>query len=114
LIDFTPALREEALRITKSYTHGPLFTPPSEKGTIVVPGVLGGASWAGAAVDPTKGVLYVPSITGPPLLTVVKTNFSQPDYDYTGTLQFGPEGHKGLTLFKPPYGRITAIDLNTG
>jgi quinoprotein glucose dehydrogenase len=59
--------------------------------------------------------MYVPSITGPVLLTVVKSsNLSQPDYDYTGTLQFGPDGPKGLPLFKPPYGRITAIDLNTG
>ncbi len=63
LIDFTPALREAALQIVKKYAYGPLFTPPSENGTIALPGALGGASWAGAAVDPAKGVLYVPSIS---------------------------------------------------
>jgi quinoprotein glucose dehydrogenase len=92
LIDFTPALREEALRIVTTHTYGPLFTPPSEKGTIAVPGVLGGASWSGAAVDPTKGVLYVPSNTLPVLLTVVKSNLTQSDYDYAGILDFGLEG----------------------
>lgn len=42
LIDFTPELREKALAILQKYEHGPLFTPPSEKGTLVLPGGLGG------------------------------------------------------------------------
>ena len=41
LIDFTPELREKALAILQKYEHGPLFTPPSEKGTLVLPGGLG-------------------------------------------------------------------------
>ena len=114
LIDFTPALREAALQIVRNYTYGPLFTPPSENGTIALPGALGGASWAGAAVDPGRGVLYVPSISGPAILQVRKGNGSQPAYRYTGLLQFGPDGPQGLPLVKPPYGRVTAIDLNTG
>ena len=114
LIDFTPALREAALRIVKSYTYGPLFTPPSENGTIVLPGTLGGASWAGAAVDPARGVLYVPSISGPVILKVRKSEGIHAAYAYTGLLQFGPDGPEGLPLVKPPYGRVTAIDLNTG
>jgi quinoprotein glucose dehydrogenase len=114
LIDFTPQLRDAALAIVKEYDHGPLFTPPSERGTITLPGVLGGASWAGAAVHPRKGILYVSSVTNPAILTVRRSDDASPDYPFTGVLRFGPDGPQDLPLVKPPYGRITAIDLNTG
>ena len=55
LIDFTPALRKEAEAILRKYVYGPLFTPTAERPTLSVPGVIGGASWAGAAVDPCMG-----------------------------------------------------------
>ena len=59
LIDFTPELHNEAKDIVAKYDRGPLFTPPSERGTIQVPGVAGGGNWAGAAIDPETGMLYV-------------------------------------------------------
>ena len=59
LIAFTPELHNEAKDIVAKYDHGPLFTPPSERGTIQVPGNAGGANWAGAAIDPETGMLYV-------------------------------------------------------
>ena len=66
MIDFTPELRKEALAVLAKYNYGPLFTPPSlQKPTILMPGIAGGASWAGAAFDPETGILYVPSITLP-------------------------------------------------
>ena len=73
LIDFTPELRAEALEIVKKYVTGPVFTPPSivgagpedTKGTIQLPGSVGGADWTGAAFDPETGMLYVPSMTNP-------------------------------------------------
>ena len=65
VIDFTPALKAEALEILSNYTYGPLYTPPSERGTLMVPGLIGGADWAGAAADPERSVLYVPSHTLP-------------------------------------------------
>src|SRR5206468_1974191 len=72
LADFTPELRREAIDITKRYVVGPLFTPPSikgdapndTKGTLQLPGSVGGADWNGAALDPETGILYVPSVTG--------------------------------------------------
>ena len=79
-----------------------------------MPGIIGGASWAGAAVDPDKGIIYIPSITYPANITIKKAKDPKADYTYTGSLAFGPNGPRGLPLFKPPYGRITAIDLNTG
>ena len=59
LIDLTPELRKEALDIIAQYDHGPLYTPPSRRGTIQVPGVAGGANWSGAAIDPETGMLYI-------------------------------------------------------
>ena len=114
LIDSTPTLRKQALGVIVDYDYGALYTAPSEKGTIAMPGIIGGASWAGAAVDPDKGIIYIPSYTYPAIITLNKAKDSSAEYAYTGALVFGPNGPRGLPLIKPPYGRITAIDLNTG
>jgi len=122
LIDFTPELRAEALEIFNRYVTGPLFTPPSirsddpsgTQGTIQLPGSQGGADVQGAAFDPETGILYIPSITSPFVADVL---LGDPD---TGNLRYMKGGRRwiagprGLPLFKPPYGRITAIDMNTG
>jgi quinoprotein glucose dehydrogenase len=123
LIDFTPALREEAEAILKQHRYGPMFTPPSlpgsgdgaRQGTLHLPSFIGGANWHGAAVDVETGIMYVPSIT-----RVTRTALKRPDQD-DATLDYvrdyyriGGFGPQGLPLVKPPYGRITAIDLNAG
>ena len=111
VIDFTPELRKEALAVLEKYNFGPVFTPPSlQKPTILMPGIAGGASWAGAACDPETGILYVPSITLPWAVTMAKSPV--PHADYTGA-PAPVETMQGVPLWKPPYGRITAIDLNT-
>ena len=112
VIDFTPELRKAALSVLEKYNYGPLFTPPSlEKPTILMPGIAGGASWSGAAFDPETGILYVPSNTLPFAVTMKKSPV--PHADYVG--EIAPvETLQGVPLWKPPYGRITAIDLNTG
>ena len=122
LIDFTPELRAEALAIVKEYVIGPLFTPPSirgtgatdTKGTIQLPGSVGGADWQGAAFDPDTGWLYVPSITTPFVADIIEGNPKETNFRYTRGSRRWIGGPRGLPLFKPPYGRITAIDLNRG
>ncbi len=112
VVDFTPELRQEALKVLEKYHHGPLFTPPAtDKPTLLVPGVAGGASWAGAAADPETGTLYVPSNTLP--FAAQLTTEVPPPTKYTGRY-FSPELVRNLPLCKPPWGRVTAIDLNTG
>ena len=139
LIDFTPALHEEALAIAKHFVIGPLFTPGSIKstepggtlGTLMLPGWLGGANWDGGGLDPETGILYVPSMTAAVVDALLK-NPPNSRYAYTNEDQRdapGPLGirgvvpvdapkhgasYKGLPLTKPPYGRLTAIDLNRG
>jgi len=122
LIDFTPELRAEAIALLKYYRVGPLFTPPSvrgtgpdgHRGTIQLPGSVGGADWQSGAFDPETGVLYVQSITTPFTADIVKPESKSSDLDYIAGIRAWTAGPRGLPLLKPPYGRITAIDLNRG
>jgi quinoprotein glucose dehydrogenase len=117
LIDFTPELRAEAVKIAKQYRLGPVFTPPSEikpegtKGTWYNPGGTGGSLWQGGGFDPETGYFYIPSKAGPGITSVV--------HDPKSDLRFsrGPGANlvvQGLPILKPPYSRITALDLNKG
>lgn len=126
LIDFTPELRKRALEQLQTLEHGRLFTPISSmRNTVLVPGIAGGANWGGAGFDPETGVLYVPSRLAPTVLKLIPVDAKQ------GNMRFvrGPIGGgldeagrpasaaitiDGLSIFKPPYSRVTAIDLNAG
>jgi quinoprotein glucose dehydrogenase len=115
LIDFTPELRAEAEAIIAEFEYGPLYSPPSERGTINVPGWGGGANWQGAAFDPETGYLYVPSRTGPMVVQIVEADPERSDFRYRrGRGSRSVAGPQGLPLLKPPYARVTAYDLNTG
>ena len=119
LIDFTPQLRAEAIELVKQYKIGPLFTPPAVKsdaikGTVQLPGSVGGADWQGGAFDKETGILYVESITAPFVADLLKGDPEKTNLDYVPGLRAYPAGPQGLPLLKPPYGRITAIDLNRG
>ena len=124
LIDFTPELRAMALEQVQNFRLGPIFTPPMMsvegglQGTIQRPPIGGAATWGGAGVDPETGFLYVPSVNE---FTVM--HYYTPDTVQGGNLQltqtgFGtgprPEMPPGIPLLKPPYSRITAIDMNEG
>ena len=124
LVDFTPEIRAMAVEVVEGFKLGPLYTPPSlpvaggTQGTIQRPPIGGGANWSGAAVDPETGWLYVPSSSG---FTVMA--YTTPEEVPGSNVRFSvgrlgggaqPRMPSGLPLFKPPYSRITAIDLNTG
>jgi len=120
LIDFTPELRAEAIKAIEGYRIGPMYTPGSlitekNKGTIVAPGLGGGANWPGGAADPETGFVYVGSTTTPGLIglnpnTDPKATGVDSDYTMGGAVP----SIQGLRLLKPPYGRITAYNMNTG
>lgn len=113
LIDFTPALRAEALALFRRHRTGPIFTPPSVEGTIMVPGLIGGAGWGGGATDPETGTFFVKAYNDPFLARVQKAE-DVADADYLPDFGGGLSVAGGLPLLKPPYGTVTAIDLNTG
>ena len=122
LIDFTPELRREALDIFTSHVTGPLFTAPSlidnepggTQGTLQMPGVVGGADWGGAAVDPEHGILYVPSVHSESVIGIVPSEHPRSDMNLVLHSLAPVEGPQELPLFKPPFGRLVAIDLNQG
>lgn len=115
LVDFTAEIRAEAIKAVEGFRTGPLFTPPSLQGTIVRPGTTGGGNWQGAAVDPETGLLYVPSRNA---YAVSKLGVPDPGLEsnllYMQQPGRNPQMPDGLPLFKPPYSRITAINMNTG
>jgi quinoprotein glucose dehydrogenase len=158
LIDFTPALHEEALKIASRYKTGPIFTPPPvsrKEGPIASFRSSGGTNWPGGSFDPETHIAYIPSFTSMPILGLLpppNKEFSDLPYVSANVLTgvryvAGPgEGvgadapprptggrganapaattndssvnsdasPQGLPLLKPPYGRITAIDLDRG
>jgi quinoprotein glucose dehydrogenase len=115
LVDFTPELRRMAQDAVKGFRIGPLFTPPSLQGTIVRPGTVGGANWSGAAVDPETGMIYIPSRNGFAVVTLEKPEATLgSNLLYMQATPRSPQMPQGLPLLKPPYSRVTAIDMNAG
>jgi len=121
VIDFTPEVKEMALKAIEGFRLGPVFTPPSmvdrstgAKGTLTFPG-SGGANWEGGAFDPETGFLYVASATraDTAVYGVVKPEPGQTDLSIVGTGSIAPTVQQ-LPIVKPPWNRITAIDLNKG
>src|SRR6185369_9069105 len=123
LVDFTPEIKAEALRVAHQYRLGPLYTPASlpnapdgTMGTLTAPSAVGGFIWQGGAVDPVDDVLFVAGQNSLNKEQVVE------GAEKSGVLFVNPRGQTigppttvfGLPLFKPPYGFVTAVNLKTG
>jgi quinoprotein glucose dehydrogenase len=172
IIDFTPELHAEAMKIVDNYKIGPIFTPPvvsewpKPLGTLILPNATGGANWQGGSLDPATNIMYIFSNTAPTSLGMVPGG-ERSDMAYIGGTARNPnapppaarggapagaapaggqaaagrgaapgqapaggrgaapagggggEGGgqltvQGLPIVKPPYARITALDLNKG
>jgi glucose dehydrogenase len=137
LIDFTPELRQQAIAALADWQIGPLYNPPlhrdndlGKRGAYWCPGGGGGSNITGpAAGDPETGIMYVTSQSACSAVQLLPGE--EADLRYmtdNGTTTTGvtparyangpgagaPRHPTGLPLWKPPYSRITAIDLNTG
>jgi len=135
LIDYTPELRAEAIKLVSLYKMGPIFTPPvvgkweGPRGTLMLPDVTGGANWQGGSFDPETKRFYI--FTN---VTITSIGLVTPDAERSDMLYVrgavrnpnppalpapGPGGGgglnvRGLPLVKPPYATISAIDMNQG
>ena len=124
LVDYTPELRQRALDVIADFRIGPLFNPPSiadapdgTRASIHCPGSNGGTNIpGGASVDPETGILYVASTKGcsAPQLRPGTDVDPNANMDWVTVGPGGVGSINGIPIYKPPYGRITAIDLNTG
>ncbi len=114
LIDYTPELKAEALKLAEGLNFGPLFTPPThDKPLVELPGYGGGANWPGCAYDPETGRLYIPSMNWPSLLFVAKPDAARSNFRYTRS-RGDMDGPQGLPLLKGPYAEVVAMDLPRG
>ena len=131
LMDFTPELRQRTIDIVEEFAIGPLFQPPlhrdndlGKKGSLWCPGDIGGVNIDGPpAADPHSGILYVTSrkhcttriiAPGAERDAILAAPTGTTIADYAVLSGFGVRGPDGLNILKPPYSRITAIDMNTG
>lgn len=114
LNDFTPEIRQLALAEFRKYRTGPIFTPPTLGGTIMMPGNIGGANFGGASYDPETSTLYVKATNWPNLIRLVKPNPAESYADYVRGGSVTITIADGLPIHKPPYGALTAINMNTG
>ncbi len=112
------------------YNAGP-FTPwlfraegVAPKSTVSFPGGTGGANWGGTASDPKSGYVFVNTMDDGALGWVEKTKEGSPiPFDKTGVDGTGPgRGNFDVRVVaggnwpcqKPPWGRLTAVNANTG
>jgi len=122
LIDFTPELRAEAMKLVSKYQIGPIFTPmvvskpEGPYGTIITTGVT---NWPGGSYDPESHILYVHASTGIIANGLVPGDPKRTEFAWVSGMLI-PQGEnrgltvQGLPLLKPPYGSIVAIDMNKG
>jgi quinoprotein glucose dehydrogenase len=104
--------RESVRAKLKDVRLGAIYTPPTLQGTVYSPGTIGGGNWSGASFDPTTAILYVNANNLPRVLTLQPTSDSRAPYRDTGFLRL--TDHEGYPGVKPPWGTLTAIDLNRG
>lgn len=135
LADFTPEIRQQAIEALADYQMGPLFNPPIHAGNSTgkfaamnCPGGAGGANITAPAVaDPVTGMLYVSSHKACFALRLIPGEEADLLYPNTtgatlsewanagpGATARPPRHPAGIPIWKPPYSRITAIDMNTG
>lgn len=111
--DIAPQNRAFVLEKMKMLRTGRAHNPPSEQGSIVVPGFHGGATWSGASFDPDTGLLYVNTNNQPNIITLVpQPDGSKHRFGITGYNKFLDQ--EGYPAIKPPWGQLSAVDLNRG
>jgi quinoprotein glucose dehydrogenase len=111
----TRAANAAALRRFETLRHDALSAPPSVQGSIVLPGFDGGGEWGGAAVDRESGVIYVNASDVPWILAMKQapaTRQTKAPYDFAGYERW--RDSSDFPAIKPPWGTLSAIDLNTG
>ena len=124
LLDLTPELKKKAIDNVRFLDMGPVYTAATKRGLLASPTSLGGANWGGSAVDPETGIFYMPTRTtlqvlrqraatgasgAPPPAEPVHGAGPTPPANLASLLYVDD-----LPLFKPPWARVSAVDLNKG
>ena len=110
LTNISPEAHAYALEVFRKSRAGLPYVPPSIQGSLVAPGFHGGATWSGASFDPTTNYLFI-NTNNAPFLCKVNPN-SSGGFDLDNYTYFNDK--EGYPAVKPPWGNLTAINLNTG
>lgn len=119
IVDLTPKLQKDARAFVARLGRTSIYTPSGTEPTLFLPGVGGGPNWTGAAFDPQLSYLFVPSRTAPNLFsfeTIAKDDpgFARSLLGFKRVTELRRALPNGFPVTKPPYSRITAIDMTTG
>jgi quinoprotein glucose dehydrogenase len=106
----TREVHDEVMSRFRQARSGSIYTPPSLRGTVQLPGPHGGANWSGASADPETGLLYVNTNNIPNIMTL--TQDASGKWGITGYNRF--QDTDNYPAIKPPWGLLTAVDLNEG
>ena len=130
LVDFTPELKQQALQAVAEFQMGPLFNPPmrandpsGKQAALMCP--TGAVNITHPPVaDPESGVMYIMSRYSCGSRRLVSGEEADTYYDEPTGVTLSryaaasggpsPRHPAGIPLWKPPYSRITAIDMNSG
>ncbi|UAK24396.1 pyrroloquinoline quinone-dependent dehydrogenase [Sphingomonas nostoxanthinifaciens] len=115
---FTPIDRHACVKKFRTLRNEGLFTPIGAQSTLVYPTSLGGMDWGGLSYDPQRNLLLVNSTSVPGILKLVPHAGSDGYSPLNGTpfrLVHEPFlSPFGAPCVRPPWGRLTAIDMGTG
>src|SRR6185369_1937424 len=101
-------------KLIEGAVTGPMFRPIGLEWTIMFPGTNGGANWGGGAYDPSSGLLFVNSMDNGAMWRMIKRPEGS-EIPYRTQSQGGRFWDKNAyPCQKPPWGHLTAIDLNKG
>ncbi len=114
LTDVTPESRAECQKLIEGATTGPMFRPIGLEYTVMFPGTNGGANWGGGSYDPASNLLFVNSMD---VAAIFRAN-KRPEGSALPYRISGRAGRfmdsKRYPCQKPPWGHLTAIDLDKG
>ena len=122
-----PADLEYCRKVFATLRNQGIFTPPSQQGTLVVPGNLGGMTWSGYAFDPSHGLLItnsnnlVAKVKLIPRADFWRAAARTEDGEYTpqtgtpyGLFRRFIQSPSGMPCVAPPWGSLIAVDMNEG
>jgi quinoprotein glucose dehydrogenase len=115
---FTPYDRGVCLKKFRTLRNEGLFTPLGDKPTLIYPTSLGGMDWGGLSWDPKRNLLLVNS-TSVPGIQYLAPHAGGDGYSPLIGTPYRLKGEPFLSPFgapcvKPPWGRLTALDMGTG
>jgi quinoprotein glucose dehydrogenase len=99
-----------------------IFTPPSQQGTIIWPGNLGGVNWSGVSVDEQRGLLIAPTNRLAMVVRLIPRDSLHAAYTARPDIEYGRQVGAPYAMSRddlrictpPPWGALTAIDLAAG